>query len=148
MSLTDNYWRPIAFTVINKYGKGAAVEISTMFGPVYHVAFRKIPWNRNFSTLTYPGFSESIASEIHNVSGVSFFFWKCSKFKSEFKNAAKKWEKVFCFRDNCIWIGCIKFCLLRREYLPSALNVLQNSVEILHVTNTDFLQVNCVHSDQ
>ena len=39
-------------------------------------------------------------------------------------------------------------CLLRREYLPSALSVLGNSLEILHITNRDFLQVNCLHNDQ
>ena len=29
----------IAFTVINKYAKGGVVQISTVFWPVYHVAF-------------------------------------------------------------------------------------------------------------
>ena len=43
MSLTETFCKSIAFTVINKYGKGAAMQISTMFGHVYHVAFRKIP---------------------------------------------------------------------------------------------------------
>ena len=60
----------------------------------------------------------------------------------------KKQEKVFCFGDTCIWIGCVKLSLLRREYLPLALSVLGNNFEILHVTNRDFLQVNCIHSDQ
>ena len=43
MSLTVTFYKSIAFTVINKYGKGAAMQISTMFGRVYHVAFRRIP---------------------------------------------------------------------------------------------------------
>ena len=61
----------------------------------------------------------------------------------------KKIEKMLFFlRDNCIGIGCVKLFQVRREYLPSALSVLGNSIEILHVTNRDFLQVNCVHSDQ
>ena len=77
-----------------------------------------------------------------------FFFGKSWKFQLDFENAAKKSEKVFCFRHNCIWIGCVKLSLLRREYLPSALSVLGNSLEILHITNRNFLKVNCLHSDQ
>ena len=60
----------------------------------------------------------------------------------------KNSENVFIFWDTCIWIGCVKFSLLRREYLPSLLSVLGNSLEILHVTNTDFLPVNRLHNDQ
>ena len=43
MSLTETFSKSIAFTVINKYGNSAPMQISTMFGLVYHVAFRKIP---------------------------------------------------------------------------------------------------------
>ena len=60
----------------------------------------------------------------------------------------QKLEKVFCFRDTGIWIGWLKLSLIRREYLPSALSVLGNSLEISNVTNRDFLQLNCIHSDQ
>ena len=57
-------------------------------------------------------------------------------------------KKFFVCRDTCISIGCIKLSLLKREYLPSALIVLGNSLEILHITNKDFLKVNCLHSNQ
>ena len=61
----------------------------------------------------------------------------------------KKKQKMFFFlRENPIWIGCVKLSLLRREYLPSALSVLGNSLEILHVTNRDFFQINSFHRDQ
>ena len=43
ISLTVTFYKSIAFTVIKKYGKGAAMHISTMFWRIYHVAFRKIP---------------------------------------------------------------------------------------------------------
>ena len=76
------------------------------------------------------------------------FCKKCSKFRVDFKNIEKKLEKDFSFRDNCIWIGCIKLSLLRREYLPSALSMLGNSLEFLHVTNREFWQVICLPSDQ
>ena len=32
----------VAFAVINKYGKGSAAIISTVFGPTYDVAFRRV----------------------------------------------------------------------------------------------------------
>ena len=60
----------------------------------------------------------------------------------------KNIEKVFCFWHNFIWIGCVKLSVLRREYLPSALSVLGNSLEIFDITNINFLQVNCIHGDQ
>ena len=63
-------------------------------------------------------------------------------------NAEKNSEKVFSFPDNCIWIGCVKLSLLKREYLSSALSLLIKSLEILHVTNRDFLQDNFLNSDQ
>ena len=77
-------------------------------------------------------------------------FWKCSKLNLNFENAEKKknWEKVFAFWDNCIWRCCHKLSLLRREYLSSAVNVLTNSPVILHITERDFFQPNCLYSDQ
>ena len=147
MSLTETFCYSIAFTVINRYRKAAAMQISTMFGHIYHVAFRRIPWNWTFWALISEGFSGSVISEIHQQWGSSLLK-KCSKLKLDFKNAAKKSEKVFCFRDNCIWIGCVKLSLLKRKYLLSGLDVLGNRLEILHITNRDFLQVNCLHNDQ
>ena len=61
----------------------------------------------------------------------------------------KKNQKIFFFfRENSISIGCVKLSLLRREYLPSALSVTGNSLDILHITNRKFLKVTCLHSDQ
>ena len=79
----------------------------------------------------------SVISEIHEL-WRSSFFWKCSKVDLDFKNAEKKRKKVFCFLDNCIWIGSVKLSLLRREYLPFAVNVLTNSPEILHITKRNY----------
>ena len=59
-----------------------------------------------------------------------------------------KTEKKLFFWGNSIWIGWVKFSLLRREYLSSAVNVLTNSLKIFHRTNKDFLQLNYFHSDQ
>ena len=61
----------------------------------------------------------------------------------------RKMEKNdFCFSDNSIWIGCVKLSLLRREYLPLAVNVLTNSIKILCSTKRDSFQLIYLHSDQ
>ena len=51
-------------------------------------------------------------------------------------------EKVFRFKENGVWTCCVKVCILRREYVYSALNVLTNSPNILDLTKADFLQLN------
>ena len=45
-SIRDTLFEPIARKVINKYGKGAVFQISTVFGPDYQVACRKVLRNR------------------------------------------------------------------------------------------------------
>ena len=84
---------------------------------------------------------------MHQLWGSSFF-WKCSKFCLHLKNAEKNSEKAFCFLDNCIWIGCIKFSLSRRENLWPAINVFTNIPKILHITKGNFFQLNCLVIDQ
>ena len=42
----------------------------------------------------------------------SSFFSKCYKFEVYFRNLKRNWENNFCFGDNCIWIGCVKYSLL------------------------------------
>ena len=76
------------------------------------------------------------------------FFLKYLKFKLDFKKGRKNWQKVFCFWDNCIWIGIVKLSLLKTGYFSSAANVLQNSTNILNVNKTDFLQLNWLCRDQ
>ena len=54
----------------------------------------------------------------------------------------KNLEKVFCFKDNGVWTCRVKVCILRPEYVYSAVNVLTNSPNILDLTNEDFSQLN------
>ena len=54
----------------------------------------------------------------------------------------KKPENVFYFKDNGVWTCCVKVCILRPEYMYSAVNVLTNSRNILDQTKTDFFQLN------
>ena len=59
----------------------------------------------------------------------------------------KKLKKNFCFWDNFVGIGCVKLCLLRREYLSSAVIVLTNTYKALHLTKTDFFRLNYFQND-
>ena len=38
------------FTAINEYGKGAVVQVATVFGPVYHVGSGKVVGKGIFET--------------------------------------------------------------------------------------------------
>ena len=57
-------------------------------------------------------------------------------------------KKSFFFKDNSIWIGWVNSSLLGRKYLSLGVNVLRNSLNILHRTEIDFFQLNYVHIDQ
>ena len=81
-------------------------------------------------------FLESEISKIQNLWGSSFGL-KCLKFKLDFENAGKSWGKVFCYLDNCIWIGIVKLSLLRTGYFSSAANVLTSSPKIWHANKRD-----------
>ena len=72
----------------------------------------------------------------------SSFCLKRSKFNLGFKKVAANPKKVFCFRDNYIWVGIVKSSLLRTGYFSSAGNVLTSSPKILHVNKGDFFQLN------
>ena len=61
--------------------------------------------------------------------------------------ACQSSEKSFYFRNNCVPIGCVKLCLLRREYWSSAVNVLTNTYKALHLTKTDSFRLNYLQHD-
>ena len=126
MSLRETMFYSIAFTVINKYGKGAGLEISIVFGTNCHVACWRIFWNLTFETFVWPPLSQFVLSGMLKLWGSSFFK-KRSKYNVDLKNAQNSSEKDLSFLDNCIWIGCVKLSLLRTEYFSSAVNVLTRS---------------------
>ena len=64
------------------------------------------------------------------------------------KKKKKNQDKVSSCSDNCILIACVKLSLLRREYLSRAVNALINNFKTLHISNTDFFQLNYLHCDQ
>ena len=65
-------------------------------------------------------------------------FFKKIKIWSKDEKRRKKLQKCFCFLEYCIWIGCAKLSLLRREYLPSVVIILTDSCKTLHITKRDF----------
>ena len=130
--LRRTFSNSIAFSVINKYRKGAAVQIWIVLEPVYDVACPRLLANGIFQTYVFARFSDSVISEIY-VPWESSSFPKYSKFNIDFENSAKNLEKLSCVWHNCIWIGCVKMSLLIREYLSDVVNVLTNSLKILAV---------------
>ena len=60
----------------------------------------------------------------------------------------KSQKKIFVCEINVFEFICVKLSPLRREYLPLALSAFGNSLEILHITHRDIMQVNCLYSGQ
>ena len=67
-----------------------------------------------FRHLSNHPFLHSIISEVHQQWG-SPFFLKCSKFHVDLRYPEKKSEIFFNFRDNWIWVSCVKNSILPRE---------------------------------
>ena len=102
---------------------------------------------QDFLDIHLTTFPEAVISEAQDLWGSSLFS-KYLKFILDFRNSAKNWEKVFCFWDNCVWIGIVKLSLLRRGYFSSAVNVLKSSPKIWHVKNRDFFQLSRLGGEQ
>ena len=137
----------MAFIVIENYCKGAVIQISTVFQPIYYVTCRRVLLNRTFYTFIFPRFSDSASLKIHQL-WVSSFLQKCSKLNLDFIKDTQKLRKKFSLWDNCIWICCKKLSLLRREDLSSAIKGLTNNSKIFNITKRDLFQLNCFHCDQ
>ena len=107
----------------------------------------KCSLKRGYLDIYQTTFSESVISEIQKLRGSSFFskYWK---FNLDFKNSGKNSAKVFCFWDNCIRIGTVKFSLLRKGYFSSVANVLTRNLKIWHVNKRDFLDYNIPAREQ
>ena len=61
------------------------------------------------------------------------------------KRHTKTEKKIFVFAINAFELFCIELSVLIREYLSSAVNVLTKSLKTLHVTKSDFYQLNYFH---
>ena len=111
--LKEKFPNVITPRVINKYCKGAVVQIGKLFRPICHVVCRRILGNTTFYTLIFPRFSELVIPETHQLWG-SCFFGNCLEINIDFENAKKNSEKISSFWDNCIWIRGFKLSLLSK----------------------------------
>ena len=107
----------------------------------------KHPLKRHFLDIYLTTFSESVISEIQNLS-TSSFFSKYLKVNLDFRNEEKNSEKVFSFSHNCTWIGIVKLSLLRTGYFSLGANVLKRSQNIWHLNKRDVFQLNWLRNDQ
>ena len=101
----------------------------------------RVFWNKSLLALNEPHFLEWITCKIFEPSSWCFF-WNCAKFDTDFKNAIKLWEIVFCFQDNCVPTVSWNFSQLWGENMWSTLNVLMNSLYILDLIEEDVFQFN------
>ena len=76
---------------------------------------------------------------------VACFFWKCSKFKVDSTDPERNGDKVCCFCDNSVCIGCVILSLLGGEYFSSTVSVLTNSRKIFYSTKRGYFQLNYLH---
>ena len=60
----------------------------------------------------------------------------------------QKIQNFFSLLDNCIWVVCCKFSLLRREYLSSVYKVLTNSPQISDITRRTIFELDFPDSDK
>ena len=145
MSIRETLSNWNSSAVVKEYAKGAVMQISTVLGHVYHIAYWSIFWSGTFRHLSDYVFGVR-NFENTNLWG-SFFDSKYLRFNLDFKNGVKNWQKAFCFSDNWIRIGVVKFSLWRTRSFSSAANVLTSSPKILHVNKRHFFQLNWLGGD-
>ena len=147
MPIRDIFSNSNALKLVNEYDKGAVDANLNSLWTHLPSWFWKSPLKQDFPDIYVMTFSESVISEIQNL-WWSSFHPKYYKFNLDFKNARKSSEKVFSFREYCIWIGIIKMSLLRTGYLSSTANVLKGSPKTCHVNKRNFFQLSCLESSQ
>ena len=70
------------------------------------------------------------------------FCFNMYQIESKFRKCKNRLKNILFFGDNCSLKCCFNLFLLRRKYLLSAVNGLTNSSKILHITQTDFFNLN------
>ena len=107
------------------------VQVSTVFGPPYHVACWRATKTELFRRLFNHVFR---VRNFGNTSAMRvIFFSRIFKIWSRFQNCRKKWRMPFVSRKITS-----KLSLLRKIHLSLAVNMLTNILKTLHITKTDF----------
>ena len=119
---------------MKNYDKSLVLQISAVFGTLYHVDCQ--------SAFSNGSLTNHFFHSLHYQKYISYEapLFLMFKFDVDFRIEVKNVEKVFCFLDNWIWIGCGKFLLLQTKYLSSAVNVLANSPKLLDITKRNIFQ--------
>ena len=90
---------------------------------------------------TVPNLGNTLAMTI-------ILFFKMFKIWRRFQKWIKKLRKMFCFWDNCIWIGSCKFSQSWTGYLPPAVNLLRNTTKTSPNTRGHIFQINFPQNDE
>ena len=91
MSITETFSNSIDLAVIKEYDKGHVMQISTVFGHVYHIEVSSETWLfRHLSNYVF-----GIRNLENTKSMTVTFFSKFLKFNLDFKNAAKTEKRFF-----------------------------------------------------
>ena len=95
MSIRETFSDSINLEVIDEYDQGDMMQISTVLGHVYHVAFRRVLSKRPFRHLSNHVFG------VRNFGNTKLmrviFFFKTFKISDRFQNWSKKLRKSFLF---------------------------------------------------
>ena len=70
------------------------------------------------------------------------------KISCKFQKWNKKFRKMFCFLDNCIWIESRKFPQLWQGYMSLAVYVVTNTPNIANITKRDIFQISFPQCDE
>ena len=118
MSIWDIFSKAISFFNTQWIWKKCCDEEFESAWAGFPYCFSKHPLKRDFLDISLSTSFESVTSKIKSLRGSSFLL-KCVKMNLDFKNAAKNWERFFCFWDNCMWIGIVNLSLWRTTYFSS-----------------------------
>ena len=140
MSLTETFSNSIDLVVINESGKGTVIQIEQCLGTFTMLLVEGPSENWLFRHL--PDYVFGVCNLGNTKAKRVIIYSKYIRLNLDLKDTAKKWEKVFWFGDNCIWICIVNLSLLRTGYFPSEANLLTRSLKIFHVNKRDFFQVN------
>ena len=133
--MSETFSNSISLAVSNEWKRCCDSDFNSGFSRLPR-CLSKGCLKRGFLEIYLTTFPEFVISEIQNLWGSSFVL-QYLKLIVDFKNLAKNSENIFCFWDNCIWIGIIKFSLLRTGYFSSAANCYQAFPECgLSITET------------
>ena len=127
LTLGEIFSKSTSLKLMKKDAKTSLMEISHVLRRPSHVDCLPVFRNGASYRVVWGGFSQSLISETHWLWSSSLFS-KCLKCDVDSRNEKKNQENFFRFSYTCIWLGSCKFSQYWTRYLPSAVNVLTNTL--------------------